>query len=281
MVEHLIIGNGYLGGRFSQSLEGAVLHPGKVTNTREAREVIERYQPKTLINCAGKTGKPNVDWCEGHKEETVFGNINLPLILAEVTEALHLPMVHVGSGCVYEGDNGGQGFLESDLPNFNGSFYSRTKAASESLLAAYPHILQVRIRMPLDVFPSSRNLIDKLLRYDRIINTPNSLTAIPDLLRITSELIRLGARGVYNVVNKGGITHEEILQLYQSVSEEHPRYTLIDAATLDTITLARRSNCVLSTSKLESLGILVPEVHEATARCLREYVQNKGSAKKP
>ena len=275
MPKYLIVGNGYLGGRFAQSLEGAVLYPGKVASGEEAKALLLQYQPETLINCAGKTGKPNVDWCESHKQETVFGNINLPLFLAQASQEAHIPMVHLGSGCVYEGNPNGAGFKESDLPNFSGSFYSRTKSASESLLAAYPHVLQIRIRMPLDTLPGSRNLLDKLLGYKRIINTPNSLTAIPDLLEITSELMQRGAKGIYNVVNRGGITHEEILALYARISGEKLDYTLIDASTLDKITLARRSNCVLSTRKLESLGVRVPEVHEATTRCITEYVQNK------
>jgi hypothetical protein len=28
---------------------------------------IERVKPTHIMNCAGVTGRPNVDWCEDHK----------------------------------------------------------------------------------------------------------------------------------------------------------------------------------------------------------------------
>ena len=38
----------------------------------------------TLINCAGYVGKPNVDACEDHKEETIKGNVLLPSMLSDI-----------------------------------------------------------------------------------------------------------------------------------------------------------------------------------------------------
>ena len=40
-------------------------------------------QPDIVINCAGKTGHPNVDWCEDHKMETLRSNVTGPLVLLE------------------------------------------------------------------------------------------------------------------------------------------------------------------------------------------------------
>jgi hypothetical protein len=28
---------------------------------------IDKYKPTNVLNCAGVTGRPNVDWCEDHK----------------------------------------------------------------------------------------------------------------------------------------------------------------------------------------------------------------------
>ena len=57
-----------------------------------------------LINCAGFTGKPNVDACESAKYECLQGNAVLPGIIREVCEDLKIPWGHVSSGCVYSGE---------------------------------------------------------------------------------------------------------------------------------------------------------------------------------
>jgi hypothetical protein len=44
---------------------------------------------------------------------------------------------------------------------------------------------------------------------------------------------------------------------------------------LDQITLAGRSNCVLSTEKLENLGIEVPETRDALKKCITQYVEEE------
>ena len=75
-------------------------------------DLIKELNPDFLINCAGYTGKPNVDACEENQEETWLGNAILPQILAEACASTNLPWGHVSSGCIYDGDNGGVGFSE-------------------------------------------------------------------------------------------------------------------------------------------------------------------------
>ena len=38
---------------------------------------LEKYKPTHVLNCAGCTGRPNVDWCESNKETTVCFFIDL------------------------------------------------------------------------------------------------------------------------------------------------------------------------------------------------------------
>ena len=38
------------------------------------RKTLDEIKPTHVINCAGKTGRPNVDWCESHKLETMESN---------------------------------------------------------------------------------------------------------------------------------------------------------------------------------------------------------------
>jgi nucleoside-diphosphate-sugar epimerase len=43
-------------------------------------------------------------------------------------------MVHIGSGCTYQGDNDGKGYSEEDIPNWDGNYYAWTKIVSERYL---------------------------------------------------------------------------------------------------------------------------------------------------
>lgn len=100
---------------------------------------LEKIKPTHVLNCAGCTGRPNVDWCEDNKEETIRSNVIGTLQLAD---ACHLQGIHLtvfATGCIYQYDEthtmekGGKGFLETDKANFDGSFYSETKAHVEEV----------------------------------------------------------------------------------------------------------------------------------------------------
>jgi 3,5-epimerase/4-reductase len=36
---------------------------------------LDEVKPTHVLNAAGVTGRPNVDWCEDHKEETIRANV--------------------------------------------------------------------------------------------------------------------------------------------------------------------------------------------------------------
>ena len=76
-------------------------------------------RPEFLINAAGYTGKPNVDACELHKADCLFGNAVLPGRIAEACRNAGIPWGHVSSGCIFTGSRAdGSGFTEDDTPNF-------------------------------------------------------------------------------------------------------------------------------------------------------------------
>jgi len=268
-MKHLIFGNGFIGNNFNNYLKDTIISKVRIKDINDICVEIEKYRPQVVINCIGKTGIPNVDWCESHKEETFFSNVTVPTYMAEVCENAGLYMVHMGSGCIYEGD---RRYTEGSTPNFKGSFYSRTKIYSEQILQHYDNILQIRIRMPVDSRPSPRNLITKLVGYSKVINTPNSVTCIPDLLDAASGLMSMRKTGIYNVAQAESITHKELLEMYHDIVDINFKMPIfIPIEELDTITVAKRSNCTLSTTKLERAGIKMRRVKEAISACMEEY----------
>lgn len=106
---------------------------GRLENRSSLESDIAEIKPTHVFNAAGVTGRPNVDWCETHKVETIRANVVGTLTLADVCRERGLIVINFATGCIFEYDvnhvlGSGIGFKEEDTPNFIGSFYSKTKA---------------------------------------------------------------------------------------------------------------------------------------------------------
>lgn len=271
-MKYLIFGNGYIGNKFLEELgEKAIITSADIGNLEEVTAAVRKHTPDVIINAAGKTGKPNVDWCEDHKVETYYANVVGPLVLNKVAMEEGIRLVHIGSGCIYQG-GAEKEYTEDDLPDWNliPSYYSKTKAWSEAMLSDFP-VLQVRLRMPIDYNPHPRNLLYKITNYEKVISVPNSISIISDFVAATIALIEMGKTGIYNIVNPGPITHGEILDLYTEYVDPDFTYETFSLEDLSQITKAGRSNCVLSAEKLLAAGVTMKPIRERLPELLVEY----------
>jgi len=273
---NIVFGKGFLGTRIAHemSYEIAGREETDVLNPSSIGSYLDRKKPSIVINAVGKTGRPNIDWCEENKEETVQSNILAAANLCTESIKRGIYFVHLSSGCIYFGDKGGEGYNEVDEPNFYSSFYSRTKIIAEKILKEFP-CLQLRIRMPVDDRPHDRNFIDKITKYPKVINVQNSMTTVPHMIDAAKKLIGKRATGIYNLVNPGAIGAAEIVQMYQKIVNPSHRFSIMTLNELDSITKARRSNCILNTDKLAREGINLPEIHQAIEECLLKYKDAK------
>ena len=259
---------GFIGGLFLEAFPGSIPVDADIADQAAVRVALEREKPDVVINAAGKTGKPNVDWCEDHTMETLRANVTGPLILLEETQRLGAKLVHMSSGCIYEGDNGGEGFTEEDAPNFWGSYYARTKAWTDQVLKEFP-VLTLRVRMPFDGSLHPRTLIGKIAKYGRVLDEANSITYVPDFMEAAKKLIVQGKTGIYNVVNPGVISPYEIMSLYKEIVDPSHAFERLTLEHLGEVVKAGRSNCVLSTKKLEREGIVLKPIRQAVEEALR------------
>lgn len=132
-------GNGWVAGHLNDLLksQGKQVYTTMVRmeNTSEVVDELKRIQPTHVLNAAGCTGRPNVDWCEDNKAQTVRSNVIGTLNLADQCHELGIHCTVFATGCIYQYDEvhpiGGKGFTEDDPPNFTGSFYSMTKGHVE------------------------------------------------------------------------------------------------------------------------------------------------------
>ena len=263
----LIFGSkGYFGSAFRQMYPDAACPETDIADPDQIAEALRAHRPDVVLNCAGKTGKPNVEWCEYHKEETVRSNVTGPLILLDECRARGIYLVHLSSGCIYDGDNGGKGFTETDPPNFTGSYYSRTKPWADAMLRDYALVL--RLRLPFDGTGNPRNLIQKLIRYARVQDEPNSITCLSDFCKVAASLILRRATGIYNVVNEGPISPYEIVCLYRDIVDPSHAFARATLAEMGGLVKVKRSNCVLSGDKLRRAGIVMRPTAEAVREAL-------------
>lgn len=267
----LMFGKGFIGERLKEIFK-CNISERKIYSLADAEEEIRKYNPKILINCIGHTGKNNVDDCELDKDKTLFSNSFVPIILAEVSLRYKLKLVQISSGCIYHFDYfNDRPIDEKEAPQFFDLFYSRTKIYAERALEVLSDrfdILIIRIRIPLDNRPHPRNILTKLIKYRKVINIPNSVTYIPDFIKALKHLIRINARGVYNVVNKGGLRYPVILDIYKKYIPDF-HYEIIDYEKLKLV----RTNLILSVKKLESTGLKVRGIKEVLKECVGNYVK--------
>lgn len=286
MKKVITIGNGFIANHLPYQIVQDRLFP----NQKSIIEFINKYQPDVIINTIGFCGVPNVDQCEIEKDKTYIANVIIPMLLATECKNYNIKMIHIGSGCVYFGESPyvyiqqkydpfpgtiiDPGWRENNFANPK-SFYSKTKYATDLILGEMDHVIILRIRMPISHKNTSRNLINKLRNYKQIINIPNSVTFMNDLVRCIDWFInnKFNQNGIFHVVNPQALTATQIMQEYQKYNKNHI-FDIIDEYELDNLTIAKRSNCILDTNKLQNIGFKMTDSVEALINCMSIYVTN-------
>jgi dTDP-4-dehydrorhamnose reductase len=312
----LLGGTGYIGEAFARELaargwEYRTLRRSEVDYTRFDRllELLRASRWDFVVNCAGFTGKPNVDACESAKADTLLGNAILPVTVAHACRAAGVTWGHVSSGCIYSGakltENGQtrvekdmtspaaqallagnraaiHGFTEADEPNFSFrrepcSFYSGTKALGEEALQGLEGYIW-RLRIPFDEFDNARNYLSKVQRYSRVYDNVNSISHRADFARACLDLWdRRTPAGIYNVVNPGYVTTREVVTAIQRVLKPARAFEFWadDAEFYRIAAKTPRSNCILDTTKLLATGVKIRPVEEALETSLRHWQAEK------
>jgi len=250
------------------------------SNTELLFGFLDKQCPSFLINCAGYTGKPNVDACESDKANCLFGNAVLPARIAVACQRANIPWGHVSSGCIYTGSCAdGSGFTEEHSPNFtfrqnNSSFYSGTKALGEEILEPYDQLYIWRLRIPFNRVDGPRNYISKLLRYENLLEATNSISHLDEFVAATFACWEKQVPfGTYNVTNPGQVTTREVVDLIKAagLSDKDFKFFKSEEEFMQKAALAPRSNCTMDSSKLARAGIEMTPVVECMEKCLREW----------
>lgn len=242
----------------------------RLENRQDLIDEITHVKPDYIVNAAGITGKPTVDWCEEHKAETLRTNVLGTLNVVDVAYLFGIHVTNISTGCIYEYDEkhpmwSGIGFTEEDEPNFNGSFYSCNKIIMEKLILAYPNVLNLRMKMPVSA-ELDKGFVGKIVKYKKLINVPNSFCILEDLLPIAVDMTLRGIKGNFNFVNPGALSHNQVMELYKKYIDPTKTWENFTVEEQDKILKARRANAELSAAKLLALYPDIPPVKESLAR---------------
>ena len=272
----LILGKGYIGTLLSQELDCQIKSQKELeyTISEKLTDYLHNNNITWVVNCFGFTGNPNVDQCEqnmDYKIKTWDYNVRVPLMLATVCKQLSINFINISSGCVYNGYE--KHFTEEDPSNFGiwnteSSYYSKSKHACELNLANFD-CYQLRIRIPFCSRDNRKNYLSKLYNFTQVIPENNSITNVYDLSQFIKRLIdKKPEFGIYNVVNEGIISGVEVKSMlkFQQIEIVSESYLNLHC---------KRSNCILSTEKINQLGLQLPPVRESLKRDIEYFLINR------
>ncbi|MGE3311123.1 MAG: sugar nucleotide-binding protein [Limisphaerales bacterium] len=314
----LLGGSGYVGQAFAREIQrrgwqSRSVRRAEVDYARfgPLSDLLRDAKPDFVVNCAGFTGKPNVDACESQQSETLLGNVALPVTIAHACESAGIPWGHVSSGCIYAGarlrhpdgsitierdltqpnlrrilDQEPErilGFTESCPPNFSFrsppcSFYSGSKALGEEALVGAPATYLWRLRIPFDERDGPRNYLSKVQRYSKVYDNANSISHLTDFARCCLELWdRRAPFGTYNVTNPGFTTTKRVVELVvKHLRPNRPfEFWASDEEFYRVAAKTPRSNCVMDTAKLLATGIRIQPVESALEDALTRWVPER------
>jgi len=255
----LILGKGYIGNYLNDRLQKVAtvdFENRRWFNYTKLNVLDRRFKDKKydyVINCSGFTGRPNVDQGEDEQELCYELNTFAPLRVSSACKLHDINYIHISSGCIYNGYE--KQYTEEDEPNFGlfneeSSTYSKSKHAYE---LGSDHGLTLRVRMPFCDQLHERSILTKLLNYDNLVNYVNSKTYIPDLLDFIELLIKgsysTKTKSLLNFVNPKPLATDSITDIMKAQGLYNTNWEWVLFEELNT--KANRSNCVLSTKKLE------------------------------
>lgn len=249
----------------------------------QVRSEICNILPTHIISFIGRThgeGYTTIDYLEqkGKLYENVRDNLYGPYVLAYAAAEYNIHYTYLGTGCIFKYDDAhpfgleDNGFTEEDNPNFFESSYSVVKGFTDMMMHTMPHVLNLRIRMPITNIDNPRNFITKITTYKKICSIPNSMTVLTELLPYVIDMMRNKTTGTINLTNPGLISHNEILEMYKELVDNNFTWENFTVEEQAQILKAGRSNNYLDTSKLTNMYPNIMNIKDSVRKCLSNYI---------
>lgn len=258
MQEHEIIGvdRGKLVNAPFKILKQDLLDAGSV------EKILDAAQPDWIVNCAALA---DLDACENNPDLAKRLNMDLPRQLARACKTRSIPLVHISTDAVFDGEKDGF-YTEDDKPNPL-SVYAKTKLDGEwAVLTENPQAIVARVNFYGWSLGGKRSLAEF---FHHNLTNNKSMSGFTDVVfcpmlvndttRLLVKVLKRGLSGLYHLVGT------QAMSKYQFGVEIARKFSLRESdITPKSISfsglLARRANNLwLSTQKLSTdLGEVLP-----------------------
>ena len=232
---------------------------------------------KLVINAAAFVKTPSVDDNEDFKSATMNGNLVWPTVLACFCSNTSLPLIHISTACLYQGDNGGLGWSETDAPQLTmdtgAGVYVASKELAERVVASYDKAWICRMRLPFDEYSHPRNLLTKLAKFDTVVDETQSLTHRGDFVKACLDLWEKRCPyGTYNCCNPGDVSYRWVCDQINTFRFNGKKtWNFQSPSHFDKTARTIKSRCSLSCAKLLSTGVKMRSVNDAVLDALDKW----------
>ena len=240
------------------------------------KEILSKF-PKgsTIVNAAAKI---NLEWCEINKEETSLVNLTGAVNVAEVCAELQHHLIHISSGCVFDGMESEKVYTEEDEPN-PAAWYTKTKAAADKAIMnlGYEKITIIRPRQLISTIPNPTNMLTKFLNLKKgnFINSKNSMTCIEDMGVMIDNLVLKKRYGIYNVANAGHMSPLAVAEIIKDKVNHGMDIKSISYEDYLSTLQVKRVNTLLSIEKyVKDTGHTPRSCETALVWCIENYGNN-------
>lgn len=236
-------------------------------------EILKQFpQGTVVINTASKI---NLEWCEVNREEAFNVNVNGAVNVAEACAKLGHHLVHISSGCIFDGMESEHQYTEDDEPT-PAAWYTKTKTeADKSIISiGYEKFTIIRPRQLVSSIPNPTNMLTKFLNLGggEFIESKNSMTCIEDMGEMIDNLVNKKCYGVYNVANTGWTSPYQIASVLKEKIDSNLRVTKIDYKDYVKKLEVKRVNTLLSVEKyIKATGHVPRDAAKALIWCVENY----------
>ncbi len=241
-------------------------------------DAVRAARPRVLVNAAAYTA---VDRAQTEPEAAMRANRDGPAALAQYCAATNIPLIHVSTDYVFDGDKGAP-YVETDAPNPTGVYGATKLAGEQAVLAACPRAIVLRTAWVYG--PRGSNFVLTMLnaarKTDRLrvvadqIGTPTSAddlaTAILGLAGRVEGEWRDEFAGILHAAGSGETSwHGLATSVFAEAAKHGLPHAAVEAiATGDWPTPARRpADSRLDCGRLQRVfGLRLPDWRDAVAR---------------
>lgn len=227
----------------------------------------EALNPSVVFHTAGLT---SVEKCEDNQELAFHINVELTTMVANATKRLGIPLVHISTDHLFEGN---ASMLSEDEPTQAINVYGKTKALAEKkVIEINPKALIIRTNFyawGTSYRKSFSDYIIQSLRSKQIVSLFDNVYYTPilaeNLVETVHELLDKNAKGIFNIVSDDKISKYEFGIL---IAEEFG----LDKSYIERGFLSNKSNLVRRPVDMSLSNLKVKELLGRSLGTVKQHV---------